>query len=838
VTNSNPEIAIRRRPGLPEAVIACVVASLGMAVTIGWLFHVKAFFEIPQGSVPVVFTSGLCFLLCGIALVAIRMRADRLAIRVIAVGVMILCTLTLCEHIFDQDLGVDFRALHTWYDYGNTRPGRMAPNTAAGFILTALALFVSTDVRNRRHAAFLMVATFSIGAVGITGLIGYALAPDLLFGWARSARMSVPTAAGMLLNAIGIWFSWRRRTWYFAAEFIRTDQLVRMFACATLLVVAVAAGLSGFVLEQSVLRNVLEEKLESTLHSRAALLATKVKELESRAANAVKRSGIGPEKASRQGGTGTKDLRAFREAPALAASSGVRGAALIDARHEIIETIGDLTAQPEIAAPLSSSGTSRLIWDHGLVVRTEVPSGEKTIIVDQDAQILEGALFDSGSLGSSGEIAACISVPDGLLCFPGRNHTAPFRIETRTRSGPPLPMEFAVAGKTGKLQAVDYRGDPVIAAYCALGDGFGIVVKEKTTEIYAPIREALGLGVLVIGCLGVIGAACLYLLLDPLVTRMRASEQRASEREMELRTVVNSVGDAILTADAAGVVRSANVAACKLFGYSTAELLGQDFTALTPPRYREALSAGIAEHRRTGATKAVGAEALEIAGRRADSSEFPLELKLSKVEIARGEVFVGVMRDISERKQLEKKLVDLAQYDTLTGLPNRRLFDDRLAMALQRSRRSGKPMALLFLDLDGFKQVNDRFGHEAGDRVLIEFGARVGTCVRRTDTVGRLAGDEFVVILEGLQDTLDNPCYIAAKIVEAAAAPFHFSGKAVTIGVSVGVALYDGQGEQPEGAALLARADQQMYQAKHSGKNRYAVESQVQLMAVGEVAGA
>lgn len=800
-------------------VIACVVACLGIAVTSGWLFQVKALFEIPQGSVPVVFTSGLCFLLCGIALVAIRMRAGQLVIRVIAVGVLILCTLTLCEHIFDQNLGVDFPALHTWYDYGNTRPGRMAPNTAAGFILTASALFVTADVSNRRHAAFLMVATFSICAVGITGLIGYALAPDLIFGWARSARMAVPTAAGMLLNATGIWFSWRRRTWYFAAEFIRTDQLVRLFACITLLVVAVAAGLAGFVLEQRVLRNVLEEKLESTLHSRAALLTTTVKEFEFRAANAVKLSGMGSDKTARQSGTTTKHLRAFREAPAMAASSGVRGAALLDARHQIIEIIGDMTLRPEIAAPLSASGTSRLIWDHGLVVRTEVPSGDETIIVDQVAQILEGELFNSDGLGGSGEIAACISVPDGLLCFPGRNHTAPFRIATHAKSGRPLPMEFAVAGKTGSLQTIDYRGDPVFAAYCALGDGFGIVVKERTTEIYAPIRESLGLGTLIIGCLCVIGTACLYFLLDPLVKRMRASEQRASEQETELRTVVNSVGDAILTADATGVVRSANIAACKLFGYSATELLGRDLTALMPQKYREAHSSGMA----------VGAEALEMAGRRADGSEFPLELKVSKVEFARGEVFVGVMRDISERKQFEQKLVDLAQYDTLTGLPNRRLFDDRLAMAIQRAFRSGKPMALLFLDLDGFKQVNDRFGHEAGDRVLMEFGARVGTCVRRTDTVGRLAGDEFVVILEALQDTLQNPSSIAGKIVKAAAAPFHFSGEPVTIGVSVGVALYDGQRKPPDGAALLARADQQMYQAKRSGKNRYAVESQAQM---------
>jgi diguanylate cyclase (GGDEF)-like protein len=138
-------------------------------------------------------------------------------------------------------------------------------------------------------------------------------------------------------------------------------------------------------------------------------------------------------------------------------------------------------------------------------------------------------------------------------------------------------------------------------------------------------------------------------------------------------------------------------------------------------------------------------------------------------------------------------------------------------------------MSLLFMDLDGFKQVNDGFGHEIGDRLLIAFSERTRTCVRRTDTMGRLAGDEFFVILEDLHDPDCNPADIAAKIVDAAAEPFNCSGNLVKIGVSIGVVVYDGQGTAPTGNELLIRADRQMYLAKRSGKNRYVIEAPAQV---------
>jgi len=169
--------------------------------------------------------------------------------------------------------------------------------------------------------------------------------------------------------------------------------------------------------------------------------------------------------------------------------------------------------------------------------------------------------------------------------------------------------------------------------------------------------------------------------------------------------------------------------------------------------------------------------------------------------------------------------------DVLTGLPNRRALMETLPAAMERSARSGKPCALLFLDMDGFKAVNDTHGHEEGDELLRQFGSRIAEAVRRTDTVARLAGDEFVVILESLATT-DDAADKAHGLLAALRQPYTLKDATVTVGASVGVALHL-PGDTADLDAWLARADQAMYAAKRGGKNRVALAS-----VTGEIAAA
>ncbi|MBE0548800.1 MAG: diguanylate cyclase [Rubrivivax sp.] len=170
-----------------------------------------------------------------------------------------------------------------------------------------------------------------------------------------------------------------------------------------------------------------------------------------------------------------------------------------------------------------------------------------------------------------------------------------------------------------------------------------------------------------------------------------------------------------------------------------------------------------------------------------------------------------------ERKQAQTRLQHMARHDPLTDLPNRSLVQDRMATALARARRDRTGLSLLYLDLDRFKQVNDRFGHAAGDRLLQEVARRLDHCVRESDTVGRMGGDEFVVLLASIVSPAHAP-QVAEKIRRALCQPFDVAGQALSISPSIGIAHYPEHGEDPE--QLIRRADEAMYAAKQDGGNR------------------
>ncbi|HZM44564.1 MAG TPA: GAF domain-containing protein [Burkholderiales bacterium] len=171
-----------------------------------------------------------------------------------------------------------------------------------------------------------------------------------------------------------------------------------------------------------------------------------------------------------------------------------------------------------------------------------------------------------------------------------------------------------------------------------------------------------------------------------------------------------------------------------------------------------------------------------------------------------------------ERKNAEDQLAHLAEFDTVTGLPNRHLFRDRLGQSLTQARRSGRQVAVLFIDLDRFKAVNDTYGHAVGDTLLKQVAARLGECVRSADTVARISGDEFALVLSGMAKA-DDAGMVAQKVVNALAAPFELDGHQAYISASIGVSLYPGDGDQVD--TLLKNADTAMYRAKQQGRNGY-----------------
>jgi len=289
------------------------------------------------------------------------------------------------------------------------------------------------------------------------------------------------------------------------------------------------------------------------------------------------------------------------------------------------------------------------------------------------------------------------------------------------------------------------------------------------------------------------------------VDRLRESEER-------YRLLIDHSQDAILLIAPDDRILSANAAACRTFGCSEAELTAGGRTTIvdtTDPH----LTAALEERARTGSFRG------ELTMVRHNGETFPAEVSTSVFTDHAGEPRSSmIIRDISEQKRVTERLAHLAQHDALTDLPNRLLLTDRLNVALARAQRSGKPLALLFLDLDRFKNVNDALGHEQGDRLLVEAAARLKACVRASDTVSRQGGDEFLVLLADIESAQDA-ARVSQKLIEAVSRTYELGGAEFVLTASIGIACHPENGADAE--TLMRNADAAMYVAKQGGRNRY-----------------
>ncbi|MGA2550633.1 MAG: EAL domain-containing protein, partial [Burkholderiaceae bacterium] len=221
---------------------------------------------------------------------------------------------------------------------------------------------------------------------------------------------------------------------------------------------------------------------------------------------------------------------------------------------------------------------------------------------------------------------------------------------------------------------------------------------------------------------------------------------------------------------------------------------------------------------KSGATNRQMGRLNEVFGVRKDGSEFPLEASISQIEVDGRMLYTAVLRDVTNRKQFEARIEYLATHDGLTGLPNRNLINDRLTQAIRQAKRTLSTLAVMFLDLDRFKVINDGFGHPFGDALLSAVGARLARITREGDTVGRYSGDEFLILLVNL-NKLSDVYVVAQKVLDAFQEPFQMEGREVYVTLSVGISVYPQNGTSP--AALISNADVAMYRAKDAGRDTY-----------------
>jgi len=279
--------------------------------------------------------------------------------------------------------------------------------------------------------------------------------------------------------------------------------------------------------------------------------------------------------------------------------------------------------------------------------------------------------------------------------------------------------------------------------------------------------------------------------------------------------VFENAAEGVIITDPNGMILSVNNAFTEFTGYRTEEAVGQTPALLRSGRQSEAF------YRHMWLTlQNEGQWEGEIWNRRKDGKHYLEWLSISGVRDESGRIthYVAVFSDITTEKENEERLYHLAHYDMLTELPNRMLFYDRLRQGLLRARRNQRQVAIMFLDLDGFKQVNDELGHHAGDELLRQVARRLSGVLRASDTVARFGGDEFTVSVPDLapDDEVDR---VARKIIEAVAKPYYLGSNRVQVTTSVGISLFPQHGDDPD--TLITHADMAMYETKKAGKNNF-----------------
>jgi diguanylate cyclase (GGDEF)-like protein/PAS domain S-box-containing protein len=293
-------------------------------------------------------------------------------------------------------------------------------------------------------------------------------------------------------------------------------------------------------------------------------------------------------------------------------------------------------------------------------------------------------------------------------------------------------------------------------------------------------------------------------------------ERSLRESEERLQTVFNFVSDGIFVVEpGSGKFIDANPAAAKMFGYRSDEIIGKNIMEL---------SSGVHAYTKETAGEIIGKalrgqpQTFEWQFRAKDGRLFWGELSIKGAAFGQREVLLTTVRDITKRKAAQEQVVHLAYHDVLTGLANRRVFVKTLRKAIARARRNNLPFAVLYLDLDHFKDINETLGHPIGDLLLQSVSQRLRASARESDTVARFGGDEFAVLTTAIHQR-EDAAVLAQRLLVELCAPFKIRGRKIRTGASIGIAVYGA--DAPDAEGLLSHSDLALYRAKAEGRGAY-----------------
>lgn len=476
---------------------------------------------------------------------------------------------------------------------------------------------------------------------------------------------------------------------------------------------------------------------------------------------------------------------------------------------------GLASTQPLIVGPVMVGGALRLLVAVPILSRDGLRVG--TDLLAFDITPLEQLL--SSTSRQNGQARQLLFNQDGgALIRIGHSGQPSQVLDTRA---PERDLLMAAAGGAVGMKRLTDNGTSEVAVFSSMDDlpGWGFALVTPAREFDAPVLTRLITPLLTIVVLVLAGAWLTARAIRPMASRVLAQSRQLAELSESMAlaaSVFEGSPQAVLILDENHRIVETNHACLTITGFSVDDLRGRTLC--------DTLCAN-------GGGGELGSQLWDIVGQvgewqgetrlvRHNGEEFPAWHSVNAVRDGSGRVrhHIAMFSDIGDKKRAEERIRHLAHHDSLTDLPNRSLLADRLEHALDRARRSGERLALLFIDLDRFKHVNDSLGHPVGDRLLQAVARRLDSVVREQDTLARQGGDEFVVILEEI-DGPDDAARVALKLLSALEAPVVLDQHEIFVGASIGISLFPEDGDSSE--ALLRSADSAMYEAKEAGRSTY-----------------
>lgn len=612
------------------------------------------------------------------------------------------------------------------------------------------------------------------------------------------------------------------------------ERRISFIAAAILIAVTFVAGIAVFVVMQRHAESLLVKTLQLTLQNRIEQIQLNIDEHTTSAITIATRPFIIQQFQVLATQIDNKPaIQALTRAASSFLPMGFSHITFYTTNGQELAAAGRALESPDLDVPLTQNKAERLLWKDHAVLKTEAAIQDHglllgRVVAEAPLSKLDEMFTRVNDLGKTGEIAMCAPLPDTeqfMQCLPSLLSGKVFKHQPRLVKGVPLPMHYALKNQTGIAATKDYRGANVIAAYAPVGKlSLGLVLKIDTAELYAPVWHQLPYVAALLVVSVAIGILLLRTLVGPLVRKVVRSEQETRDAIAQLRdsetrnrSVLDNIDEGILTIDVDGNIETFNPAAEQMFGYSQAEILGKNWSVLLPEHpdiHRQSVEA----KKQRLAGESLFRPGHEVMARRKDGSMYPAGLRISAMHLGERVYYIGTFRDLTLQKADEKKILHLANHDALTNLPNRNLLQDRIAQAIYQAHRHGMQLAVMFIDLDNFKNINDSLGHDVGDALLKAVALRLSESVREDDTVARQGGDEFIVVLTNITGPNDAT-FVANKILQTLQMPFTLAERELHTNASIGIAIYPHDGTQAE--TLLKNSDTAMYHAKDSGRHSY-----------------